>query len=173
MKKQAKKKSGWGLRKADVWSSEDEKYIAVEGLVKLYPLLLLLVGSFVSRLSPILRPPQVSELATAVAPVARALYPGLHCLMGDPLAVFGQTQAAHEVDEAGGEVQLAAKLTGGVVEGEGVVVVVESFTWTPEGRVKWVFCYLPEVLDYKQILRALQKLVLSPVFVHNPLLTRY
>lgn len=57
MKEQAKKKCGRGLHKADVLSSEDEKCIAVEGLVKLYRLLLLLlVGSFVSRLSPTLRP---------------------------------------------------------------------------------------------------------------------
>lgn len=80
-------------------------------------------------------PAQVSGLATAVAPVARALYSGLHRLAGDPLAVLGQTQPAHEVDEAGGEVQLAAKLAGSVVVGEGVVVVVESFTWTQKGFV--------------------------------------
>lgn len=87
--------------------------------------------------------PQVSRLATAVAPVARALYPRLHCLARDPLAVLGQAQAAHEVDEAGGKVQLAAKLAGGVVVGEGVVVVVESFTWTQEGGVKCIWLFFP------------------------------
>lgn len=69
--------------------------------------------------------------------------------MRDPLAVLGQAQAAHEVDEAGGEVQLAAKLAGGVVVGEGVVVVVESFTWTQEGGVRGLFCFSPRFFTTK------------------------
>lgn len=91
-------------------------------------LLLLLLGCFVSQMSP---PPTI--LATAVAPVSGALYSGHDHLVGHPLAVLRQAQVAHEVDEAGGEVQLAAELAGGVVVREGVVIVVESFTWKEKG----------------------------------------
>lgn len=48
--------------------------------------------------------------------------------MGHSLAVFGQAQEAHEVDETSGKVQLAAKLAGSIVIGERVVVVVKSLT---------------------------------------------
>lgn len=46
--------------------------------------------------------------------------------MGHPLGVRGQAQEAHGVDEAGGEVQLAAELARRVVKGERVVIVVKS-----------------------------------------------
>lgn len=62
-----------------------------------------------------------------VASVSSALYSGRDQLAGHCLAVLGQPQEAHEVDEASGEVQLAAKLAGCVVIRERVVVVVESF----------------------------------------------
>lgn len=68
-----------------------------------------------------------------MASVPCALYPRQDRLAGDPLAVLGQAQEAHEVDETGGEVKLAAELAGGVVVGERVVVVVESLTWTGRG----------------------------------------
>lgn len=68
-------------------------------------------------------------LATAVASVSSALYPGQDHLTGHPLAVLGQAQEAHKVDEAGSEVQLAAVLTGGVVVRERMVVVVKSLAW--------------------------------------------
>lgn len=77
--------------------------------------------------------PPPTILATAVAPVSGALYSGHDRLVGHPLAVLRHAQVAHEVDEAGGEVQLAAELAGGVVVREGVVVVVESFTWKEKG----------------------------------------
>lgn len=64
-----------------------------------------------------------------MASVSGALYPGQDHLAGHPLAVLGQAQEAHEVDEAGGEVQLAAVLAGGVVVRERMVVVVKSLAW--------------------------------------------
>lgn len=66
-------------------------------------------------------------LATAVAPVSGALHPGHDRLAGHPLAVRRQAKVAHEVDEARGQVQLAAKLTGCIVIRKWMVVVVESF----------------------------------------------
>lgn len=66
--------------------------------------------------------------ATFVAAVARPLHAGEDGILRHPLAVSGQTQEAHEVYEGSGEVQLAAKLTGGVVEGECVMVVVKAFS---------------------------------------------
>lgn len=63
-----------------------------------------------------------------MAAVSGALYPGHDGLVGHSLAVRGQAQQAHEVDETSGEVQLAAKLAGRIVIGERVVVVVESLT---------------------------------------------
>lgn len=63
-----------------------------------------------------------------MASVSSALYPRQDNLAGHLLAVLGQAQEAHEVDEAGGEVQLAAVLAGGVVVRESVVVVVKSLT---------------------------------------------
>lgn len=51
-------------------------------------------------------------LAGAVAPVPGAPYPGLDGLPGHLLAVCGQAQEAHEIDEVGGEVQRAAQLAG-------------------------------------------------------------
>lgn len=67
-------------------------------------------------------------LTTPVAPVSSALHPGQDHLRGHFLAVLGQAQEAHEVDETSGKVQLAAKLTGRIVKGERVVVVVKSFS---------------------------------------------
>ena len=63
-----------------------------------------------------------------MASVAGALYSGEDRLVGHSLAVLGQAQEAHEVDETRGNVQLAAKLAGCIVKGERVVVVVESLT---------------------------------------------
>lgn len=78
-------------------------------------------------------------LATAVTSVSGALYPRLDNLTGHPLAILSQAQKAHEVDEAGGEVQLAAVLAGGIVVGESVVVVVKSLTWTSQRNRKLCF----------------------------------
>lgn len=76
-------------------------------------------------------------LATPVASVSRALYSGQDDLAGHAFAVLGEAQEAHEVDETSGKVQLAAKLAGCIVIGEGVVVVVESLTcWTQEKDVR-------------------------------------
>ncbi len=68
-------------------------------------------------------------LATPVASVAGALYPGHDRLVWHSLAVLRQAQVAHEVDETRGKVQLAAKLAGCIVIGERVVVIVESLAW--------------------------------------------
>ena len=48
--------------------------------------------------------------------------------MGHSLAILGQAQEAHEVDETSGKVQLAAKLAGCIVIGKRVVVVMKSLT---------------------------------------------
>lgn len=71
-------------------------------------------------------------LATPVAAVTSALYSGHDHLVGHSLAVLGQAQEAHEVDETSGKVQLAAKLTGCIIIGECVVVIVKSFTYSAE-----------------------------------------
>lgn len=63
-----------------------------------------------------------------MAPVTGAFGASPDEVSGDTVAVFSQSQDTHEVNEAGGKVQLAAKLTGGVVIWKGVVVVMESFT---------------------------------------------
>lgn len=67
-------------------------------------------------------------LATPVASISGALYSGRDHLVGHSLAVLGQAQETHEVDETSGKVQLAAKLAGCIVIGERVVVVVKSLT---------------------------------------------
>lgn len=68
-----------------------------------------------------------ADSATLVAAVAAALHARTDHLLRHLLAVFGQTQEAHEVYEGGGEVELGAELAGGVVEGKRVMVVVEAF----------------------------------------------
>lgn len=78
-----------------------------------------------------------ADLATAVAPVSSALCPGQDGLAGHPLAFRRQAQVAHEVDEARGQVQLAAELAGGVVVRKRVVVVVESFAWKKEQQPRY------------------------------------
>ena len=85
-------------------------------------------GRFVSPSLPLALYLWLALLATSNARVARALYPGLHYVPGGPLPVRRQAQEAHEVDEAGGEIQLHAVLARGVVVWERVVVVVESLT---------------------------------------------
>lgn len=67
------------------------------------------------------------QSATFVADVACSLNASSDDILRHSLAVRGQTQEAHEVYEGCGEVELAAELTSGIVEGEGVMVVVEAF----------------------------------------------
>lgn len=67
------------------------------------------------------------DSATLVAAVACSLYASSNRFLQHPLAVLGQTQEAHGVYKGGGEIELAAELAGGVVEGECVMVVVEAF----------------------------------------------
>lgn len=67
------------------------------------------------------------DSATFVAAVARSLDARRDDFLRHLFGVLGQSEEAHGVYEGGGDVQLAAKLTGGVVEGECVVVVVEAF----------------------------------------------
>lgn len=75
--------------------------------------------------------------ATFVGAVARSLSASPDRFLLDPPQVRSQTQEAHGVYEGGGEVELAAELTGGVVEGEGVMVVVEAFTWKQSRESLW------------------------------------
>lgn len=74
------------------------------------------------------------DSATFVAGITRSLNTGRNNFLGNPLGVRGQADEAHEVYEGGGEVELAAKLTGGVVEGECVMVVVEAFSCSTESH---------------------------------------
>ena len=62
-----------------------------------------------------------------MAAVARSLHAGKDHFFGNLLAIRGQTQEAHEVNEGSGEIELVAKLTAGIVKGECVVVVVVAF----------------------------------------------
>lgn len=68
-------------------------------------------------------------LAAPVAAVSGALDSSEDRLSGHALGVAGQAQETHEVDETGGQIELPAVLTGGVVEGERMVVIMEAFTW--------------------------------------------
>lgn len=63
-----------------------------------------------------------------MASISSALYSSQDQLAGHSLAVLGQAQVAHEVDETCGKVQLATKLAGCVVIGERVVIIVEPLT---------------------------------------------
>lgn len=76
-----------------------------------------------------------SILATPVTSISSALHPGQDQLVGRSLAVLGQAEEAHKVDETSGKVQLAAKLAGCIVIGERVVVVVKSFPCKVEQTV--------------------------------------
>ena len=67
------------------------------------------------------------DSATSDAAVTRPQNASGDDLLGHPLAVLGQTQEAHGVYEGSGEIELAAELAGGVVVGECVMVVVETF----------------------------------------------
>lgn len=66
--------------------------------------------------------------ATLVTSISSPHFPSQDHLLGDLLAIAGQPQEAHEVNEGCGWVEAPAKLTGGVIIGEGVVVVVEAFS---------------------------------------------
>lgn len=68
------------------------------------------------------------DSATFVAAITRSLYTSSYRFLLNPLAVLGQAQKAHGIDEGGGEVELTAKFTGGIVEGECVMVVMEAFS---------------------------------------------
>lgn len=67
--------------------------------------------------------------ATFVAAVTRPLHAGADGVLRHPLAISRQTQEAHKVYEGSGEVELASKLTGGIVKGECVMVVVKAFSY--------------------------------------------
>lgn len=67
--------------------------------------------------------------ATFVAAVTRPLHAGEDGVLRHPLAISRQTQEAHKVYEGSGEVELASKLTGGIVKGECVMVVVKAFSY--------------------------------------------
>lgn len=60
--------------------------------------------------------------------VSGALNPCHHHLFRHTLALTRQTQKKHEVNEAGGQVDLAAVLAGGVVVWKRVVVIMEALT---------------------------------------------
>lgn len=76
--------------------------------------------------------------ATFSAAIPCSLLACKYQLLWYALTVRGQTQEAHEVYEGSGEIEPAAELAGGVVEGECVVVVVEAFAWKPT-KTGWVF----------------------------------
>ena len=61
-----------------------------------------------------------------MAPVSSSLNPGQDSGLRHSLPVVSQAQGSHAVDEERGEVDVPAVLTGRVVIGEGVVVVVEA-----------------------------------------------
>lgn len=55
--------------------------------------------------------------------------------MGNFLRVLCQAQETHEVDETGGKIELAAKLTCSIVVGKCVVIIVKPLTWKEEESV--------------------------------------
>lgn len=63
-----------------------------------------------------------------MAAVSGALSSSEGSFSGHTLGLSGQTQETHQVNEAGGQVEFAAELAGGVVEGKGVVIVMKAFT---------------------------------------------
>lgn len=81
---------------------------------------------------------RLCQSATFVAHFTCSLNASNDNLLRHPLGVRGKTQEAHEVYEGGGEVEPAAELTGGVVEGERVMVVMEAFTYGTDSD-QWVF----------------------------------
>ena len=64
-----------------------------------------------------------------MAPISSSFNPGQDGVLGDFLPVICQTEGSHAVDEECGEVDVPAVLTGGVVIGKGVMVVVEALAW--------------------------------------------
>ena len=64
-----------------------------------------------------------------MAPIASSFNPGQDSSLRYFLPVISQAQGSHAVDEEGREVEVPAVLTGRVVVGEGVVVVVEALAW--------------------------------------------
>lgn len=66
--------------------------------------------------------------ASLMAAVTSPNFSGHDYLLSHSLAVTGQAQVTHGIDESCGEVQSPAKLTSRVVKGEGVVVVMEALT---------------------------------------------
>lgn len=75
-----------------------------------------------------------------VAPIASPSFPSQDGLLGDLLAIAGQPQEAHEIDEGRGEVVVPAELAGGVIVGEGVVVIVEAFAWNGRAGTRHCKC---------------------------------
>lgn len=68
----------------------------------------------------------MSSLAALVTFVSGALNPRHHHLFGHTLPLTRQAQKTHQVDEAGGQVDLPAVLAGGVVVWKRVVVIMEA-----------------------------------------------
>lgn len=68
-----------------------------------------------------------------VRPVASALHPALHDLLGDRLHVISPADLREEVNESRGEVEAGvSEFSGLIVPREGVVVVVEAFSQREE-----------------------------------------
>lgn len=63
-----------------------------------------------------------------MASISSPFHPGQDGGLGCSLPVISQPQGSHAVDEECGEVDVPAILTGRVVVGKGVVVVVEALT---------------------------------------------
>lgn len=68
----------------------------------------------------------VEAVRSFLVDVAGALFAAADDVGTDDLEVVGLAEPGHGVDEDGGEVEAPAQLAGGVVPGEGVVVVVEA-----------------------------------------------
>lgn len=70
-----------------------------------------------------------------VASISRSFNLGQNSSFGCFLPVISQTKGSHAINEECGKVDVPAVLTGRVVIGEGVVVVVETFTWNKRREV--------------------------------------
>lgn len=74
-----------------------------------------------------------SKLLSLIGLVSSASTPLLNHLCWNFASVIRLSNVGHGIDEGSGDVEPPAKLTGGIVLWECVVVVVEAFTHCPEG----------------------------------------
>lgn len=122
-------KANISLRRFILYSEWESPLTTTESL--LYPLLHSVLTRHMGISSRALGS---GDSATFVAAFTRPIHACSDNFLRHLFEVLGQTQEAHGVYEGRGEIELDSKLTGGVVERECVVVVVEAFPWKPKWK---------------------------------------